>query len=266
MKKRGRIYKAAAIGLAFGLVSLSHPMHSVQADEGFYKCMESFYYLSEDEEINEMLETIIKKKDEEFLAKLEEEALLAKVKQENECAQTSVTKDLEEFKKEEAKRLEEEEDEKNGDVAYYSFEEVRKRTQERMQGGSSRQVQSIQDVFYSNTDKTAADYEHSYTFKITAYCPCAECNGPWSGGATSTGVKATQGRTIAVDPRVIPYGSKVLIGGHEFIAEDCGGAIKGARIDLYLNSHARCNSWGVRYLTVSWNGGNEKVIQKLVKN
>lgn len=238
---------------------------SVHASETFYECMEPMYYLSEDKKINGILEEKIRKMDEEFLAKLEEEALLARIKQENEWAQTSVTKDMEEFKKEEAKRLEEEEDKENGDVAYYSFDEVRKRTQEKMRGAENRQVQSIQDVFYPNTDKTSADYDHSYTFKITAYCPCSECNGPWSGGATSTGVKASQGRTIAVDPRVIPYGTKVLIGGHEFVAEDCGGAIKGARIDLYLNSHARCNSWGVRYLTVSWNGGNEKTIKKLVK-
>lgn len=252
--------------IIFFIIGMITPVQTVSASETFYECMESFYYLSEDEEINGILEDMIRKKDEEFLAKLEEEALLARIKKENEWALTSVTKDMEEFKKEEAKRLEEEQDEVSGDVAYYSFDEVRKRTQEKMRGDESRQVQSIQDVFYPNTDKTSADYEHSYTFKITAYCPCSECNGPWSGGATSTGVKASQGRTIAVDPRVIPYGAKVLIGGHEFVAEDCGGAIKGARIDLYLNSHARCNSWGVRYLTVSWNGGNKKTIEKLVKD
>lgn len=230
----------------------------------FEECLEPLSYLGEDEEITDLLESIIQKRDEEFLAKLEEEALLAKIKRENEYAQTSVTKDMEKFKEEEGKKLLEEDDKKNGDVPTYSFDAYRKKLLEQQSGGS-KQVQSIQDVFYSNTDKTAADYEHSYTFKITAYCPCSECNGPWSGGATATGVKAQQGRTIAVDPRVIPYGTKVLIGGHEFVAEDCGGAIKGARIDLYLSSHTRCNSWGVRYLTVSWNGGSQKLIDKLVK-
>lgn len=230
----------------------------------YEECIEPLSYLGEDEEITDLLEAIIQKRDEEFLAQLEEEALLAKIKRENEYAQTSVSKDMEKFKEEEGKKLLEEDDKKNGDVPTYSFDAYRKQLLEQQSGGT-KQVQSIQDVFYSNTDKTAVDYEHSYTFKITAYCPCSECNGPWSGGATSTGVKAQQGRTIAVDPRVIPYGTKVLIGGHEFVAEDCGGAIKGARIDLYLSSHARCNSWGVRYLTVSWNGGSQKLIDKLVK-
>lgn len=243
----------------FGIIV---PMIPLEASGTYEECVEVLSYLSEDEEVVDTLEAIIQKRDEEFLAKLEKEALLAKIKQENEYALTSVTKDMEKFKKEEGRKLLEKEDEENGDVPTWSFEERRKQLKEQQ---NKKQVQSIQDVFYPNTDKTADDYEHSYTFKITAYCPCAECNGPWSGGATSTGVKASQGRTIAVDPRVIPYGTKVLIGGHEFVAEDCGGAIKGARIDLYLNSHNRCNSWGVRYLTVSWNGGNAKMIEKLVK-
>lgn len=48
---------------------------------------------------------------------------------------------------------------------------------------------------------------------------------------------ATEGRTIAVDPEVIPLGSEVLIDGQVYIAEDVGGAIKGQKIDIYCNSH-----------------------------
>ena len=48
---------------------------------------------------------------------------------------------------------------------------------------------------------------------------------------------ATEGRTIAVDPEVIPYGTKVLIDGHTYIAEDTGGAIKGNKIDIFVDSH-----------------------------
>lgn len=226
--------------------------------------MEPFYYLSEDQQIKEKLEAKIREKDEAFLAELEKQALLAQIKQENENALTSVSEDMEKFKQEEGERLEAEEDLKNGDTPEQTFEDKREeREREERSREDKRKVVSIQDVFYPNTDKTAASYEHSMIFKITAYCPCSQCNGPWSGGATSTGVKATQGRTIAVDPRIIPYGSKVLIGGHEFVAEDCGGAIKGAHIDLYLDSHERGNSWGVRYLTVSWNGGNKKMIEAL---
>ena len=47
-------------------------------------------------------------------------------------------------------------------------------------------------------------------FKLTAYCPCMKCCGK-TDGITATGTTATEGRTIAVDPRVIPYGSTVTI-------------------------------------------------------
>lgn len=83
-------------------------------------------------------------------------------------------------------------------------------------------------------------------FKITAYCPCSKCCGQWADGITSTGVTASEGRTIAVDPKVIPYGSKVVIAGNEYIAEDCGGAIKENRIDIYFESHDDALEYGVQ--------------------
>ena len=84
------------------------------------------------------------------------------------------------------------------------------------------------------------------TFITTGYCPCSKCNGKWSGGITSTGVKARASHTIAVDPKVIPYGTHVIIDGIEYVAEDCGGAIKGNRIDIYFNSHQEALNWGRR--------------------
>ena len=71
------------------------------------------------------------------------------------------------------------------------------------------------------------------------------------GGRTATGTKARYG-VIAVDPRVIPYGTKVYIKelGGTFRAEDCGGGIKGNKIDIYMNSSAACNRWGVRKITL----------------
>jgi 3D (Asp-Asp-Asp) domain-containing protein len=87
------------------------------------------------------------------------------------------------------------------------------------------------------------------SYRLTAYCPCYKCSEGY-GTNTSTGVKATQGRTIAVDPRVIPYGSIVVINGHEYVAEDCGGAIKGKRIDVYFNDHKTASDFGVQYAEV----------------
>lgn len=69
---------------------------------------------------------------------------------------------------------------------------------------------------------------------------------------TSTGTTPKAGRTIAVDPSVIPYGTKVYIPllGKTYIAEDCGGAIKGNKIDIFMASESQCNSWGVRNIEI----------------
>lgn len=86
----------------------------------------------------------------------------------------------------------------------------------------------------------------AYTEKemvLTAYCSCAKCCGK-SDGITASGTKAKQGRTIAVDPRYIPYGTEVVIDGVTYIAEDCGGAIKGNRIDLFFDSHSEALNFG----------------------
>ena len=54
--------------------------------------------------------------------------------------------------------------------------------------------------------------------------------------------------TIAVDPRVIPLGSKVWVKGYGYaIAADTGGAIKGNIIDVYFNSSSQCRTWGRKY-------------------
>ena len=86
-------------------------------------------------------------------------------------------------------------------------------------------------------------------FKITAYCPCVKCCGK-SDGITATGSKATEGRTIAVDPKVIPYGTEVVVDGHTYIAEDCGGAIKQKKLDIFFDSHQEALNFGVQYKEV----------------
>ena len=96
-------------------------------------------------------------------------------------------------------------------------------------------------------DQPIIQKTHLGEFKITAYCACEKCCGKYASGYTSIGAKATQGRTIAVDPNVIPYGSIVEINGHEYVAEDCGGAIKQNRIDIYFDSHQDALNYGVQY-------------------
>ena len=82
-------------------------------------------------------------------------------------------------------------------------------------------------------------------FTITAYCPCAACCGK-TDGITASGTKATEGRTIAVDPQLIPYGTELVINGNTYIAEDTGGSVKGHKLDIFFNSHLEALEWGVQ--------------------
>ena len=90
--------------------------------------------------------------------------------------------------------------------------------------------------------------------KTTAYCsenyPHICNNG--NSSRTATGTVPTPGRTVAVDPKVIPYGSEVIINGHTYIAEDCGGAIRGNRVDILFATHREALQYGVRYVEVSY--------------
>ena len=77
---------------------------------------------------------------------------------------------------------------------------------------------------------------------------------------TSTGTKVHRG-TVAVDPRYIPYGTKMFImasdGSYVYgiaTAEDCGGDIKGDRMDLYLPTHQECMEFGRRVCTLYFLG------------
>lgn len=91
------------------------------------------------------------------------------------------------------------------------------------------------------------------TFKITFYCPCRKCSGKY-GHKTSSGAYATEGRTIAVDNKVIPEGAHVYIEGYgEYIAEDTGGKwVIGNHIDIFLEDHLRCldDAHGKKYREV----------------
>ena len=74
-------------------------------------------------------------------------------------------------------------------------------------------------------------------FKLTGYCPCKQCSAGWGRG-TCTGAVATANHTIAVDPKVIPLGTQVMINGVVYTAEDRGGGVKGKHIDIFFDTHA----------------------------
>ena len=87
-------------------------------------------------------------------------------------------------------------------------------------------------------------------FRITHYCQCSICCGPYANGITATGVTAVTNHTIAVSPAQIPYGSRVVINGQVYVAEDCGSAIRTNCIDVYVASHDEALAKGVFYTEV----------------
>jgi 3D (Asp-Asp-Asp) domain-containing protein len=88
-------------------------------------------------------------------------------------------------------------------------------------------------------------------FTLTAYTAGPESTGKSPGhpayGVTSSGAKVAEGVTIAVDPEVIPIGSRVYIDGVGYrVAQDTGGAIKGNKIDVYMEDVHEARQFGVK--------------------
>lgn len=94
------------------------------------------------------------------------------------------------------------------------------------------------------------------TFTVTAYCSCEKCCGEWANNRPNGVVYGASGEqliadySIATDVEVIPYGETILINDQEYVAHDCGGAIQGNRIDIYMSSHEKALEWGVQNIEI----------------
>ena len=118
---------------------------------------------------------------------------------------------------------------------------------------SSAVIDEISGVIYTNTGQELS-YSKVLTVTATAYSPasCGKSPSHPAYGITATGRIATYG-VIAVDPSVIPLGSRVFITAPDgswtygtAIAADTGGAIKGSIIDLCYDTNAECFAFGRR--------------------
>ena len=126
---------------------------------------------------------------------------------------------------------------------------------------STEESESVEEeteypIIGENTITTASGevltYTHTMTVEATAYTKTDAGCDDW----TATGTLARYG-AIAVDPSVIPYGTRMYIVSWDgsFIygyatAEDCGGAINGARVDLYFDTTEECFQFGRRDCTI----------------
>lgn len=104
-------------------------------------------------------------------------------------------------------------------------------------------------------DGTVYTYSKMITCTATAYDASYESNGPW-GPYSATGKRLDSGM-VAVDPRVIPLGTKLYIEAPDgswvygySVAEDTGGAIKGNKVDLFFHSPTKMRQFGRRTANV----------------
>ncbi|WP_413521891.1 3D domain-containing protein [Brochothrix thermosphacta] len=130
-------------------------------------------------------------------------------------------------------------------------------------GTKVKETKKVKEVVATKTEKLVAEKEEkaTETVETKAEAPAAATSGRTmqveataytGGGITATGINLNDNsKVIAVDPSVIPLGSRVLIDGYgEYIAGDTGGAINGNIIDVYVASHSEAISFGRRALTI----------------
>lgn len=97
-----------------------------------------------------------------------------------------------------------------------------------------------------NTAENAAQPTYYGVCRITFYCGCSQCCGQWAGGPTASGAMPTPGRTVANG--VLPYGTRVLIEGQEYVVEDRG--VSGDQFDIYVADHQEALNRGLYYADV----------------
>jgi 3D (Asp-Asp-Asp) domain-containing protein len=135
-------------------------------------------------------------------------------------------------------------------------EENKKLQEENRQLLSEKQKQQAEQP-QKESPRSMSEGKQTLTVKATAYTPFPEENGGTYNGQvlTATGFNLSQNpnaRIIAVDPSVIPLGSKVYVEGYgEALAIDTGGAIKGNRIDVLVPTDSQADNWGVRTVQVT---------------
>jgi 3D (Asp-Asp-Asp) domain-containing protein len=145
-------------------------------------------------------------------------------------------------------------------VIYNTGEEVtpnsnpKSDTEESVTSDSTEQETGVnEDITTNNTQKTVDTETEVQELTVTATAYTASCEG--CSGITATGVNILDNpdeKVIAVDPSVIPLGSKVYVEGYGYAtAADTGGAIKGNKIDVFIPEHEDAINWGVKKVEVT---------------
>lgn len=120
-----------------------------------------------------------------------------------------------------------------------------------------RKEKALKESNSLKVDKTGSTYSGYKNWKqmnveATGYSLISDELGSDGTPYTATGTYPRAGHTIAVDPRVIPYGTKVFIPEFNkvFVAEDTGGMIKGSKIDIYMSHGNEARLWGRKTIQI----------------
>lgn len=116
--------------------------------------------------------------------------------------------------------------------------------------GTKQPVQTVAKAASGGEVSRGSSSGKEFYVNATAYT--ANCNGCTGKTATGMDLRANpNAKVIAVDPNVIPLGSKVYVEGYGYaVAADTGGRIKGNRIDVFLPSKSAAYQWGTRKVKV----------------
>lgn len=129
--------------------------------------------------------------------------------------------------------------------ALVSSETVLEPTEEIVEYGTKEERKTV-------PSRSDLRYTKVLTMNASAYTAssCGKSPSHPAYGITATGTRAAKG-TVAVDPKVIPLGTRLYVEGYGYaVASDTGGAIKGNRIDLYFNTTSECYGFGRRSVKV----------------
>ena len=97
-----------------------------------------------------------------------------------------------------------------------------------------------------NTAEIAPETAYYGACRITFYCNCPKCTGQWSGGPTASGEMPTPNHTVANG--ALPFGTKVIIDGQEYVVEDRG--VDGNQFDIFVSDHQEALERGLYYSDV----------------
>ena len=89
-------------------------------------------------------------------------------------------------------------------------------------------------------------------YEATGYCPCARCCGRWARwGLTASGRRPIEGLTVAAGTQWALGACMDIAGIGRRRVQDRGGAIRGAKVDLYYSRHGDARSWGRQWVVVT---------------